>query len=303
VGFSPSSVTFVTPIPAGTASPVHTVRVSNTTNSNLPITGMSIVGANPKNFIKSADTCTGANLGPNQTCTIHVEFTPSAAGLRTALLQVRDTGPIAPHLHQVTLTGTGTYPHDPKNVRGSVGCNSSRIKWVSPTATRFAGTIVVRNHAHFPVNAGDGTVVRHPAGAAADTGLKHFTTYYYRVFAKYHSLTHAGGVNYSAGVRLKERTGEICTPQNGARISDLTPTFTWLRANTQNGYAFVLQHSGETIWINYTKQTQWHIPASWRYKKATHRLGHERSYAFYLYAYPSSHPKGILIGKVAFTTR
>ncbi len=303
VGFSPSSVTFVTPIPAGTASPVHTVTVSNTTNSNLPITGMSIVGANPKNFIKSADTCTGANLGPNQTCTIHVEFTPSAAGLRTALLQVRDTGPIAPHQHQVTLTGTGTYPHDPKRVRGSVGCASSRITWVSPTATRFAGTIVVRNHAHFPVNAGDGTVVRHPAGAAADTGLKHFTTYYYRVFAKYHSLTHAGGVNYSAGVRLKERTGEICTPQNGARISDLTPTFTWLRANTQNGYAFVLQHSGETIWINYTKQTQWHIPASWRYNKATHRLGHERSYAFYLYAYPSSHPKGILIGKVAFTTR
>ena len=123
------------------------------------------------------------------------------------------------------------------------------------------------------------------------------------MFAKYHSLTHAGAVNYSAGIRLKERTGEICTPQNGARLRDLTPTFTWLRANTQNGYAFVLQHSGETIWINYTKQTHWHIPSSWRYNKATHRLGHERSYAFYLYAYPSSHPKGILIGKVVFTTR
>lgn len=303
VGFSPSSVTFVTSIPAGTASPVHTVTISNTTNSSLPITGMSIVGANPKNFIRSADTCTGATLGPNGTCTIHVEFTPSAAGLRTALLQVKDTGPISPHLHQVTLTGRGTYPHDPKTVRGSVGCNSSRITWVSPTATRFAGTIVVRNHAHFPANPGDGTIVRHPAGVAPDKGLKHFTTYYYRVFAKYHSLTHAGGVNYSAGVRLKERTGEICTPQNGARLADLTPTFTWLAANTQNGYAFVLQNSGDTIWINYTKQTQWHIPASWRYSKATHRLGHERSYTFYLYAYPASHPKGILIGKVSFTSR
>ena len=303
VGFSPSSVTFVKSIPAGTASPVHTVTISNTTNSNLPIAGMSIVGANPKNFIRSADTCTGTTIGPNGTCTIHVEFTPSAAGLRTALLQVRDTGPISPHLHQVTLTGRGTSPHDPKSVRGSVGCNSSRITWVSPTATRFAGTIVVRNHAHFPTNAGDGTVVRHPAGVATDKGLKHFTTYYYRVFAKYHSLTHAGGVNYSAGVRLKERTGEICTPQNGARLRDLTPTFTWLAANTQNGYAFVLQHSGETIWINYTKQTRWHIPASWRYNRHTHRLGHNRSYAFYLYAYPASHPKGILIGKVAFTTR
>ncbi len=103
---------------------------------------------------------------------------------RTAFLQVNDTGPIAPHSHEVTLTGTGTFPNDPK-ARARLGrLRSARITWVSPTATRFAGVRVVRNHAHFPANAADGTVVRRSSGAAADTGLKHFTTYYYRVFAK-----------------------------------------------------------------------------------------------------------------------
>jgi hypothetical protein len=302
VGFAPSSVTFVTPIPAGTASPVHSVTVSNTTNSTLPITGISIVGTNPKNFIHSADTCTGKTLGPNGTCTIRVEFTPSAAGQRTALLQVRDSGPITPHSHQVSLTGTGLFPHDPKSVRGTVGCGSSHITWVSPTATRFAGTRVVRNHAHFPTNPGDGTIVpRAAAGIAVDKGLKHFTTYFYRVFARYHSLTHAGGLNYSAGVHLKEHTGEICTPQNGARLRDLTPKFTWLAHPTRSGYAFVLERSGDTIWINYTKKTSWQMPSSWRYKRVGHRLVRGGSYTFFLFAYPASHPDGILIGQVSFT--
>lgn len=304
VGFAPGSITFVTPIPAGTASPVHSVTVSNTTNSNLPIAGISIVGTNPKNFIHSADTCTGKTLTVNSTCTIRVEFTPSAAGQRTALLQVNDTGPITPHIHDVTLTGTGLFPHDPKSVRGTVGCNSSHITWVSPTATRFAGTRVVRNHAHFPTNPGDGTIVpRTAAGTAVDKGLKHFKTYYYRVFARYHSLTHAGGLNYSAGVHFKEHTGEICTPQNGARLRDLTPDFTWLAHPTQNGYAFVLQRSGDLIWINYTNRTSWQMPSSWRYKHVVHRLVRGGSYTFFLYAYPASHRDGILIGQVSFTER
>jgi hypothetical protein len=304
VGFAPGSVTFVTPIPAGTASPVHSVTVSNTTNSNLPITGISIVGTNPKNFIHSADTCTGKILTPNGTCTIHVEFTPSAAGQRTALLQVRDSGPIGPHSHQVSLTGTGLFPHDPKSVRGTVGCASSHVTWVSPTATRFAGTRVVRNHAHYPTNPGDGTIVpRAGAGIAIDKGLKHFTTYFYRVFARYHSLTHAGGLNYSAGVHIKLHTGEICTPQNGARLRDLTPKFTWLAHPTRVSYAFVLEHGGDPIWSKYPRKTSWQMPSSWRYNHSVHRLRRGFGYTFYLFAYTKSHPDGILIGQVSFTER
>jgi Abnormal spindle-like microcephaly-assoc'd, ASPM-SPD-2-Hydin len=303
VGFSPASVTYTNPIPAGTASPPHVVTIRNLTSSPMPITGTALGGANPKNFARSADTCTGATLQPSSTCTIRVAFTPSAVGRRTAVLSVRDTGTATPHTHQVTLTGRATAPHNPKHVRGTAGCSSATITWVSPTATRFASTIVVRNHSRYPRNPGDGTVVAHGAGVAHDTGLKHFSNFYYRVFAKYHSLTHRGQVNYSKGVRLREHTGQICTPQNGARLRNLRPRITWLRHPTQNGYAFVLQRGKQTIWFNYTHKTSWRMPASWRFHGSRHRLGRGHGYTFYLYAYPAAHPKGIFIGKVSFTER
>lgn len=303
VGFSPASLTYTNPIPAGTASPPHVVTVQNLTSSPMPITGTALGGANPKNFLRSADTCTGTTLQPNATCTIRVTFTPSAVGRRTAVLAVRDTGAVAPHTHQVTLTGRATAPNNPKRVRGTVGCGSATVTWVSPTATRFAATIVVRNHTRYPRNPGDGTVVAHKAGVAHDRNLKHFTSYYYRVFAKYHSLTHKGQVNYSKGVRLHERTGEICTPQNGARLRNLRPRITWLPHPTKNGYAFVLQRGRQTIWIDYTHRTAWQMPASWRYRSSTHRLGRGHTYTFYLYAYPRAHPKGVFIGKTTFTER
>ena len=185
----------------------------------MPITSTVIAGANPKSFIETGDTCSGTTLAANGgRCTVKVKFTPSSAGRRTALLDINDTGSVPPHLHQITLTGNASFPNNPKSVAGSVGCNSAHVRWVAPSATRFAGTIVIRNHAHYPTSIGDGTRVPHTsAGLATDKGLKHFTTYYYRVFATYHSLTHRGKLNYSQGTRLKERTGQICTPQNGAR--------------------------------------------------------------------------------------
>jgi hypothetical protein len=303
VGFAPASVTYTKAIPAGTASPGHVVTIRNLTSSPMPITSTALAGTNPKNFIRSADTCTGTTLQPSGTCTIHVAFTPSASGRRTAVLSVADSGAVSPHTHQVTLTGTATAPKNPKSVRATVGCSSVTVSWVPPTATRFAGTIVVRNHARYPTSPGDGTIVAHSSGVAHDGGLKHFSNFYYRVFAKYHSLTHKGQVNYSKGVRLREHTGEVCTPQNGARLRNLKPRFTWLPYPTHNGYAFVLQRGQQTIWINYTRKTAWQMPASWHYRSSTHRLGRGRSYTFFLYAYPTAHPKGIFIGKVSFTER
>lgn len=303
VGFSPVTVTYTKAIPAGTSSPGHVVTIRNLTSSPMPIVSTALGGTNPKNFIRSADTCTGQVLQPSATCTIHVAFTPSAAGRRTAVLSVTDNGSVGPHTHQVTLTGRATAPKNPKSVRGTVGCSSVTVHWVPNTATRFAGTIVVRNHARYPTSPSDGHVVPHSSGVAHDGGLKHFSNYYYRVFAKYHSLTHKGQLNYSKGVRLREHTGEICTPQNGARLHNLRPRFTWLPYPTQNGYAFVLQRGQTTIEIDYTRKTAWQTPATWRYRSRTHRLARDRSYTFYLYAYPAAHPNGIFIGKVSFSER
>ncbi|HEY8859981.1 MAG TPA: choice-of-anchor D domain-containing protein [Gaiellales bacterium] len=302
MAFGPASVAFSEAIPAGTASSGHTITVFNTTSSSMPITSTVIAGANPKSFIETGDTCSGTTLAANGgKCTVRVKFTPSSAGRRTALLDVNDAGPVPPHLHQITLTGYATFPNNPKRVAGSVGCSSAHVRWVAPSATRFAGTIVIRNHAHYPTGIGDGTrVPRTSPGHATDDGLKHFTTYYYRVFATYHSLTHPGKLNYSQGARLKERTGQICTPQNGARGVSTTPLVTWLPAPTQNGYAFVLQRGSVTIDLRYTRRTQWLFRSSWRYKGA-HRFVGGHTYTFYLFAYPASHPKGLQIGKTTFT--
>ncbi|HKV68125.1 MAG TPA: choice-of-anchor D domain-containing protein [Gaiellales bacterium] len=303
VGFAPATVTYTRAIPAGTSSPGHVVTIRNLTSSPMPIVSTAIGGTNRKNFIRSADTCTGQTLQSNGTCTIHVAFTPSASGRRTAVLSVADNGAVGPHTHQVTLTGTATAPKNPKSVRGTVGCSSVTVHWVPNTATRFAGTIVVRNHSRYPISPSDGHVVRHSSGVAHDGGLKHFSNYYYRVFAKYHSLTHKGQLNYSKGVRLREHTGEICTPQNGARLHNLRPRFTWLPYPTQNGYAFVLQRGQTTIEVNYARKAAWQTPATWRYRSSTHRLGRNRSYTLFLYAYPAAHPNGIFIGKVSFSER
>ncbi len=305
VGFGPGTVTFTKAIPAGTPSPVHVVKITNTTNSTMPITSVGLAGANPKSFIKSADTCTHATLQANASCTVHVEFAPTAAGLRTALLTVADTGSVgSSHSHQLTLTGTATFPNDPKSIRRTVGCASTHISWISPRATRFATTVVVRNHARYPTNPGDGTIVRHTSRVTAvDRGLRHFTTYFYRVFARYHSLTRPAQVNYSAGVHFKLTTGEICTPQNGARLRNLRPTVTWLAHSTQNGYAFVLEHNGDPIMTKYSKKTSWRFPASWSDDGHTHRLIRGHRYTFFLFAYPKAHPKGILIGQTAFSER
>ncbi|HEY8845615.1 MAG TPA: choice-of-anchor D domain-containing protein, partial [Candidatus Limnocylindrales bacterium] len=290
MAFGPASVAFSEAIPAGTASSGHTITVFNTTSSSMPITSTVIAGANPKSFIETGDTCSGTTLAANGgKCTVRVKLTPSSAGRRTALLDVNDAGPVPPHLHQITLTGYATFPNNPKRVAGSVGCSSAHVRWVAPSATRFAGTIVIRNHAHYPTGIGDGTrVPRTSPGHATDDGLKHFTTYYYRVFATYHSMTHPGKLNYSKGTRLKERTGQICTPQNGARGVSTTPLVTWLPAPTQNGYAFVLQRGSATIDLRYTRRTRWNFRSSWRYKGARRFVG-GRTYTFYLYSYPASH--------------
>ena len=304
VGFGPPIVTFAKTIPAGAGSPGHTITVFNQTSASMPITSTVIAGANPKSFVETGDTCSGTTLAPNGgKCTVKVKFTPSSAGRRTALLEITDTGPVPPHVHEITLTGNASFPNDPKSVAGTVGCSTAHVRWVAPSATRFAGTIVVRNHAHYPTSIGDGTRVPHTSGLATDTGLKHFTTYYYRVFATYHSLTHAGKLNYSQGTRLKERTGQICSPENGARGVGTTTTVTWLPAPTEHGYAFVLQRGSLTIDVNYTHKTRWHFASSWRYNKGTHRLAPGHTYTFYLFSYPASHPSGLLIGHTTFTVR
>jgi Abnormal spindle-like microcephaly-assoc'd, ASPM-SPD-2-Hydin len=91
----------------GTTSAAHTVTVTNvgTVAVNFTGSGIVIAGADPADFAISANTC-GATLAAGAECQVSVKFKPSAAGIRTALLEFNDDGGASPQY--VVLYGSGT---------------------------------------------------------------------------------------------------------------------------------------------------------------------------------------------------
>jgi len=100
---SPTSLNFGT-VAVNTTSGTLTVTVTNNTGSTLTFSGVATVGADHGDFGIAGNTCVG-NLANGGSCTIGVTFTPSAAGTRTAKLQISDNGGGSPQI--VSLTGKG----------------------------------------------------------------------------------------------------------------------------------------------------------------------------------------------------
>jgi hypothetical protein len=97
--------------------PVHTtaahlaVTLTNTGTGNLTISTATIGGTNASDFAKTVDTCTGATVTRNRTCTVHVMFTPSAMGSRSGSLVFTDNNNgVVGSTQTVNLTGTGIGP-------------------------------------------------------------------------------------------------------------------------------------------------------------------------------------------------
>ena len=67
--------------------------------------GIVIAGADPTDFLISTDTC-GPSLASAASCTISIEFKPTAQGTRSATLDFYDDGGASPQT--VALTGNGT---------------------------------------------------------------------------------------------------------------------------------------------------------------------------------------------------
>ncbi|HXH48546.1 MAG TPA: alpha/beta fold hydrolase [Terriglobia bacterium] len=102
--FLPTSITFAEQA-VGTASAPESITLTNVGDASLSISGISLTGADPTDFSSSADTCSGATITPNGSCTVSVTFTPSAIGTRTASLAITDNASTSPET--VSLTGTG----------------------------------------------------------------------------------------------------------------------------------------------------------------------------------------------------
>jgi hypothetical protein len=100
---APTSLAFGSQ-PRKTSSPPQAVTLSNTGAVDLPISSISLVGANAGHYQQSNGCVSPITIGGS--CTISVVFRPTSAGSKPATLRVTPGGGAA--TTNVALTGTGT---------------------------------------------------------------------------------------------------------------------------------------------------------------------------------------------------
>jgi centrosomal CEP192-like protein/ASPM-SPD-2-Hydin domain-containing protein len=90
------------------ASAPQTVTVRN--NGNVNLTGITAsISAGALSYATSADSCTGATVPPNATCSFTITFTPSAIGTVSGQLTLASSAFAG--TQQLALTGVGTSPN------------------------------------------------------------------------------------------------------------------------------------------------------------------------------------------------
>lgn len=89
--------------PTGGASPTQAFTLTNTTAAALTGITISFTGADPGDFQAASNNC-GTSLGAGASCSINVDFAPTAAGARTATLSVTDS---AGDSATASVSGTG----------------------------------------------------------------------------------------------------------------------------------------------------------------------------------------------------
>ncbi len=102
ISVSPTALTFATQN-TGTTSAAQSVTITNTGNQPVTISSIALGGTNAADFAET-NTCP-ASLAVSGTCAISVTFKPTAAGTRTASLNIADNATGSPQ--SVSLTGTG----------------------------------------------------------------------------------------------------------------------------------------------------------------------------------------------------
>jgi alpha-tubulin suppressor-like RCC1 family protein len=102
---------FSTAPASGQVAPSHTFTLTNLATKPVTISSAVLDGSHPGDFQLGASTCTGT-LAVDATCTIAVTFTPTAAGARTASINIRESNTLGGVVMQtfVRMTGNGFTP-------------------------------------------------------------------------------------------------------------------------------------------------------------------------------------------------
>jgi hypothetical protein len=107
--FSALSASFG-PVAVGTTSPTQAITVTDTGTAPLFFNGFRLGGANVGDFVEG-DTCVGISIQPGTSCTIGLQFRPTATGARTGTLTVLDSAANSPQI--IAVSGTGTSVNGP----------------------------------------------------------------------------------------------------------------------------------------------------------------------------------------------
>jgi Concanavalin A-like lectin/glucanases superfamily/Abnormal spindle-like microcephaly-assoc'd, ASPM-SPD-2-Hydin len=105
LSLSPPNLLYFGSHAVGTTSHPQTETTKNVATTVVKFASPVIAGADPSDFIITANTC-GTSLAPGASCTISLEFKPTATGTRSAILEINDNGGDSPQ--KVVLVGSGT---------------------------------------------------------------------------------------------------------------------------------------------------------------------------------------------------
>jgi len=106
ITLSPTSIAFGSAL-VGTTSAAHIITLKNSGTAMLTLMSETITGTGASSFVKSANTC-GSSLAVGASCTVSVEFKPTAIGALSAAISIADNATGTPQA--VALTGSGTKP-------------------------------------------------------------------------------------------------------------------------------------------------------------------------------------------------
>jgi hypothetical protein len=175
------------PVAVGTTSAAQTITVTDTGTAPLFFNGFRLGGTNGGDFVEG-DTCVGISIQPGMTCTIGLQFRPTATGSRTGTLTVLDSAANSPQV--IALSGVGTSVNGPTPISvdpGGLPCTGGvcDLGSITPAKDFYLASFTAAGDFTLPLTwtVASGTVptgtVLHPNGildgVATTTGTFNFT--------------------------------------------------------------------------------------------------------------------------------
>ena len=127
---------------AGTAGAPQTITVTNTGTGALAFDAIAVSGG--VDFVLGTNTCKGANIAPNGTCTVQVSFRPACTNgtaARSASLVLTDNVAGSPQSVPLSGTASGDFCFDPSTTATVTAGQTAVYSLVVNSPTAYKGSV------------------------------------------------------------------------------------------------------------------------------------------------------------------